>query len=51
MGASVMSYFQSCQVVIRNDSEILNVQCGNVDSKPPKLASRPAQLPLGLGAL
>ena len=30
--------FQSCQVVIRNESEILNVGM----SKPPKVASRPA---------
>ena len=29
---------QSCQVVIRNESEILNVGM----SKPPKVASRPA---------
>ena len=30
--------YQSCQVVIRNESEILNVGM----SKPPKVASRPA---------
>ena len=31
-------HLQSCQVVIRNESEILNVGM----SKPPKVASRPA---------
>ena len=33
-------YIQSCQAVIRNESEILNVGM----SKPPKVASRPAMV-------
>ena len=38
IGPCRRSYYQSCQVVIRNEREILNV----VTSKAPKVASRPA---------
>ena len=36
--ADLRAVHQSCQVVIRNESETLNVGM----SKPPKVASRPA---------
>ena len=38
MVTTKLSVLQSCQVVIRNEREILNV----VTSKAPKVASRPA---------